>query len=132
MTTELQILGWTLVLAIVQFLLPAHFRNMETGLAFNAGPRDEAGPPVGRITGRLRRAHANLSETLPLFAAAILIAHVAGRDGALTYWGAWIYLLGRIVYLPLYVAGVPYVRSAIWLASLAGLVLVLIAILGHA
>lgn len=131
MTIELQLLGWTLVLAIIQILLPAHFRNMETGLAFNAGRRDEAGPPVGQTTGRLRRAQANLFETLPLFAAGILIAHLAGREGALTFWGAWIYLVARIVYLPLYVAGIPYVRSAIWALSLTGLVLVLIAILGR-
>ena len=38
MTIELKLLGWTLVLAIVQILLPAHFRNLETGVAFNTSP----------------------------------------------------------------------------------------------
>lgn len=129
MTIELKLLGWALVLAIVQILLPAHFRNLETGVAFNAGPRDEAGPPVGRLTGRFRRAQSNLFETLPLFAAAILIAHVAQREGQLTVWGAWLYLSARIVYLPLYAAGVPYLRSLVWVASLIGLILILAAIL---
>ena len=128
-TTELTLLGWTLVLAIVQILLPAHLRNQETGVGYNAGPRDEAGPPVGTVTGRLKRAQANLFETLPLFATAILIAHVAGRDGTLTLAGAWLYLLMRLAYVPVYAAGIPYLRSAIWLISLAGLVLVLVAIL---
>ena len=132
MTTELKILGWTLVLALVQILLPAHFRNQETGIGYNAGPRDEPGPPVGPLTGRLQRAERNLFETLPLFAAAILIAHVAQRDGALTLWGAWLYAAGRLVYLPLYAAGVPYVRSLVWVVSLAGLVTILVAILGPA
>jgi uncharacterized MAPEG superfamily protein len=129
MTTELSILGWTLVLAIVQFLAPAGFRNRETGIAFNAGPRDEPGPPVGKVTGRLQRAQKNLYESLPLFAAAVLIAHVAHREGALTLWGAWIFLVARIVYVPLYGFGVPMVRSLVWGVSLLGLALVLFAIL---
>ncbi len=129
MTTELTILGWTLVLAIVQIFLPAGFRNRETGIAFNAGPRDEQGPPVGKVTGRLQRAEKNLFESLPLFAAALLIAHVAHRDGALTLWGAWTYLIMRIVYVPLYAFGVPMVRSVAWMLSLLGLAMVLIAIL---
>jgi len=129
MTTELTLLAWTLVLAIIQVLLPASARNRETGRAYNAGPRDDPGPPVGVLTGRLLRAQANLYETLPLFAAAILIAHVADRSGTLTLWGAWLYFLARIVYLPLYAFGIPYVRSMVWTVSLLGLGLVLCALL---
>ena len=129
MTTELTLLAWTLVLAVVQVMLPASARNRETGRDYNAGPRDEPGPPVGVITGRLRRAQANLYETLPLFAAAILIAHVADRTGALTLWGAWLFFIARVVYLPLYAFGVPYVRSMVWMVALLGLFLVLAAIL---
>lgn len=125
MTIELTLLAWLLVLAIVQILLPAMARNRETGLSYNAGPRDEAGPPVGVLTGRLRRAQANLFETLPLFAAAVLIAHVAGRNGWATEVGAWLFLLGRLAHLPLYACGVPYLRSLAWLVAMAGLVLVL-------
>lgn len=129
MSPELSLLGWTLVLAVVQIFLPAGFRNRETGVAHNAGPRDEPGPPVGKVTGRLQRAQTNLYETLPLFAAAVLIAHVAHREGALTLWGAWLYLGARIVYVPLYAFGVPVVRSVAWTVALLGLTLVLFAIL---
>ncbi len=129
MTTELSILGWVLVLAIVQIFLAAGARNRETGLKYNAGPRDEPGPPVGKITGRLQRAQKNLYETLPLFAAAVLVAHVAGREGTLTLWGAWIYLVARIVYVPLYAYGVPVVRTLSFLVSLLGLAMILVAIL---
>ncbi|MFT4192534.1 MAG: MAPEG family protein, partial [Comamonas sp.] len=128
-TFELTVLAWTLVLALVQIFLPAMLRNRETGLDYNAGPRDDPGPPVGRVTGRLRRAQANLFETLPLFAAAILIAHVAGRNGELTHWGALLYLAARVVYVPLYAFGVPKVRSLAWGISLLGLLLVLAALL---
>lgn len=128
MTLELKLLAWTLILAIVQIFLPSMLRNRETGTAYNAGPRDEPGPPVGVVTGRLMRAKSNLYETLPLFIAAILVAHVAGREGTLTLIGAWLYLIARIVYVPLYAAGIPYIRSMVWLVSLLGVVLVIAAL----
>lgn len=125
MTIELTLLAWTLVLALIQVLLPALLRNRETGIAYNASARDEPGAPVGAITGRLMRAQNNLFETLPVFAAAVLIAHVAGRDDAQTALGAWLYLIARVAYVPLYAAGVPYVRSLVWVVSLAGILLIL-------
>ena len=130
MTTELTLLGWTVVLAIAQILLAASSRTQETGLAYNASARDAAGPPVGTMTARLQRAQANLFETLPLFAIAILVAHVAGRDGTLTLIGAWLYFVARVAYVPLYALGIPMVRSLVWMAGLVGVVLVLVAILG--
>jgi uncharacterized MAPEG superfamily protein len=129
MTMELRLLAWALVLALVQIFLPSHFRNNETGQAYNAGPRDDPGPPIGQITGRLQRAQRNLYETLPLFGLAILAAHVAGRHGGLTLWGAWLYFVARVIYVPLYAYGIPYVRSAVWLVSFLGLLLVLLAVL---
>ena len=102
MTTELHILAWTLVLALIQVLLPSVVRSRETGLGHNGGPRDQPGPPVGKVTGRLMRAQNNLFETLPVFAIAILIAHMAGREGTLTLYGAWLYIVARVIYLPLY------------------------------
>jgi uncharacterized MAPEG superfamily protein len=129
MTTELTILAWTLVLALVQILLAAQLRTQETGLQYNMSARDEKAPPPRPVTARLQRAQANLFETLPLFAAAVLIAHVAGEESALTVWGCWLYLIARVVYLPLYAFGVPVLRSLVWALSLLGLVLVLAAVL---
>lgn len=129
MTTELTLLAWTLVLALVQIMLVANLRTAETGLQYNASARDGDAPPPRPVTARMQRAQANLYETLPLFAAAVLIAHVSGSEGDLTLWGCWMYLVARIVYVPLYAAGIPYVRSLVWLVSLAGLIMVLFAVL---
>jgi uncharacterized MAPEG superfamily protein len=129
MTTELTLLAWTLVLALVQVLLPAMLRTSETGVSYNAGARDAEGPPVGKVTARLQRAQRNLFETLPVIAAGIVIAHIAGRIGALTWWGAMLYFWARVFYLPLYALGIPYIRSLVWLASLLGIILILVAIL---
>lgn len=131
MSTELVLLGWTLVLAVVQILLHSTARTRETGAAYNASARDGGAPPPGKVTARLERAKHNLFETLPLFIGAVLAAHVAGAEGTLTWWGCWLYLGARVLYVPLYAFGVPVVRSLVWLVSLAGLLMVLYALLSH-
>jgi uncharacterized MAPEG superfamily protein len=129
MTPELTLLAWTLALAAFQVLLTAIVRTAQYGAKWNAGPRDEALPPPWRVVGRLERAQRNLFETLPLFAAAVLIADQAGRSGHLTQLGAQLYFWGRVVYLPLYAAGIPVVRSLVWAASFVGLILIFAVIL---
>jgi len=129
MTPEFIALAAVLVLAIVQIFWAASARTAERGLKWNAGARDEAVAPPGKLAGRLDRAQANLFETLPIFAAAVIMAHVAGKDGGpLTLWGTHLYLFGRLIYLPLYALGTPYVRTLAWLAAFAGLVMVLVAL----
>jgi uncharacterized MAPEG superfamily protein len=129
MTIELSLLTWTLVLAIVQIMLPSLLRTRETGPVYNMGPRDQPGPPVGALTARLQRAEKNLFETLPLFVAAVIIVHVAGREGPTTAWGAGLYLGARVLYVPLYALGVPGLRTAAWLVSVVGLGMVIAAAL---
>lgn len=128
MTLELQLLAALLLLGLVQVLLAAGARTAELGLKWNTGPRDTPVPPPGPLAGRLMRAQANLFETLPLFAAAVLIAETAGQTGPLTEAGAWLYAGARFIYLPLYAFGVPYLRSLVWAAGLAGLLLVIFAL----
>lgn len=129
MTPALIALGWCLVLAVVQIMLPATVRTQEVGLTYNAGPRDGDEPPMGVLTGRLKRAQANLFETLPLFGLAVLIAWAAHRESHLVDLAAWTFLGARIVYLPLYAFGVPYVRTLAFLAALAALLVIVFEIL---
>lgn len=128
MTPEFTFLALTLILALVQIGAAGMARTAELGAKWNAGPRDEATPPPGKLAGRLMRAQANLFETLPLFAAAVIMAEVAGKTGTLTLWGAGLYFAARLVYLPLYALGVAYVRSLVWLVATAGLVMVIAAL----
>ena len=129
MTTELTMLAWTMVLALVQIFATATVRTQQYGSKWNTGARDEELPPPKPIVGRLQRAQANLYETLPLFAAVVLIAHVAGRETTQTALGAQIYFWGRVIYVPLYALGVPVVRSLVFLVSLVGLIMILVAVL---
>lgn len=129
MTPELILLAFTLILALIQIGAAGMARTAELGAKWNAGPRDGENPPPGKLAGRLMRAQSNLFETLPLFIGAVLMAHVAGKDGGtLTFLGAHLYFFGRLIYLPLYAFGVPYVRSLVWLVATGGLVMVIAAL----
>ncbi len=125
MSFELTMLAWTLV----QILLLAFVRNREVGMKYQSGPRDAATPPPGKLSGRLMRAQTNLYETLPIFAIAVLIVHITGRENVLTHYGALMYFVARLVYVPLYAGGVLFVRSIVWLISIVGIVQILVPII---
>lgn len=130
MAIELRLLGYTLVLAILYIMAAAQARTKQYGTQWNMGARDGDLPPLNPVAGRLTRAQANLFETLPLFAAAVLAVVVAGRTSFLSELGAWMYFIGRLVYLPLYALGVPVVRTLVWAVATLGVVLELWALLG--
>jgi len=125
MTTELIMLAWGCVLALVHILATAQVRTRQYGTKWNVGARDEELPPPWPLVGRLGRAQANFFETFPLMIAAVLIVTAAGLTGERTALGAQIWLVARVVYLPLYALGVPYLRSAAWIASVLGIGMVL-------
>lgn len=129
MTTELTMLALSIVLGFVHVLASGQATTLQYGIAWNMGPRDAATPPLNRLAARLERASANFRETFPFFAAAVLIAHVADRNGPLTFWGTQLYFFGRLVYGPVYALGIPYLRSFVWGTATIGIVLVLAALI---
>lgn len=128
MSAEIGLLAASIVLGFVHIVLASHAASWQRGYRWTAGPRDESLPPLTGAAGRLARASQNFLETFPFFAAAILAAHVSGCEGALTLWGAHLYVWARLVYLPLYAIGVPLVRSMAWNVAALGIVLVLLAL----
>ena len=56
---------------------------------------------------------------------------LAHRESAQTAIGAQIYLWARVAYLPVYVIGIPYLRTLVWAASLWGILQMLEALLLH-
>lgn len=129
MPVELTLLGATLVLALVHIFAAVRVKTQQYGTTWNMGARDEAMPPLNPLAGRLARAQANLYETLPLFIGALLAAYVAGRLGWKTEIGAHLYFWSRLIYLPLYAAGIPRIRTLVWLVGIVGLLLILWALL---
>jgi uncharacterized MAPEG superfamily protein len=128
MTIELQMLALSIVLGLVQIVLASHAASVQRGYRWTATSRDAPMPPLAGVAGRLERALRNFGETFPLFAAAVLIAHVAGRHDWMTEWGVQLYFWGRVVYLGLYAGGVFLVRSLVWNVATAGILLVLLAL----
>jgi uncharacterized MAPEG superfamily protein len=122
---ELLVLGASVLLVVAQIVLAAQLGNRQYGLRWAASPRDADVEPSGVLLGRARRALANLLETWPLFAAAVLAVGLAGRFDLWSVVGAHLYIWARVVYLALYLAGVPLVRSLVWNVGLAGILLVL-------
>jgi uncharacterized MAPEG superfamily protein len=125
MTTELVVLAWGCVLALVHVFAAVRVKTRQYGTAWNMGARDEALPPPEPIVGRLAWAQANYFESFPIAAAAILIVHAAALNDRWTAAGALIWLAARIVYLPLYAMGVPKLRTLVFLISVVGILMVL-------
>lgn len=125
--TELSVLLLAVILGLVHVFAAAIAMTKDRGAQWNAGPRDGEPPAMGNLAGRLDRASNNFKETFPFFAAAVLIAFTTGRLSELSALGAQLYLVGRIIYLPLYAFGIPMVRSLAFMLSIAGMVMVLIA-----
>jgi uncharacterized MAPEG superfamily protein len=129
MTVELWLLVAAIVLGFAHILLQAHSMNLQRGLHYNAGPRDELKPPLAGVAGRLDRALRNYLETFAFFAAAVLIAQTANIHNAFTLWGAWLYVIGRVLYIPLYAFGVRYWRSLAWNIATLGILMILFALI---
>ena len=119
-TLALQMIGAAVILGIFQLLLGSVAARTQQGYDWGMGPRDEPNPISG-VPARLQRAFYNYMETFPMFVAAMLAAVMMDKTGTLTEVGGWIYLGGRIVFIPLYAAGVPNVRTVAWVVALGGL-----------
>jgi len=126
---ELTLLGWSVVLLVVAIMLQGQLATRELGVSWNAGPRDGDQQPKGALAGRAQRALDNFKESYPAFIALALALAVSGRTGGLGATGALLWFVARIVYHPLYLFGVPYLRSLVWVASMFGLLLMLIRLL---
>jgi uncharacterized MAPEG superfamily protein len=122
-------LTFSVVLGIVQIIAASHAASLQRGYRWTASPRDEKVEPLGGVAGRLESALRNFLETFPLFAAVVLAAQLTDKHDALTEWGARLYFWGRLVYVPLYAAGVPLIRSLVWNVATIGIGLIVIALL---
>ena len=122
MTIELTMLIWSTTLFGFYVGTQAILYRMQHGVEFAATGRDEE-PEPNVWNARAQKALRNLIETYPVFLALIVASIVGDRSGALTQWGSAIYLVARVIYLPLYVSGIKYVRSLVWVVSAIGLLM---------
>src|SRR5918911_2426968 len=111
---ERALLVWAVLLTFVQMLVAVSAATMQVGLPALAGNREGLAPCTG-WAGRAARAHHNMLENLLLFAALVLVAALAGRTNSTTLLGAQLFFWARLVYAVVYLAGIPYLRTAVWL-----------------
>jgi uncharacterized MAPEG superfamily protein len=128
--TESTMLLWSVVLGLVQIVIATIAANKDVGLPYNLSSRDEAAPPLSKMTGRLVRAGANFRETFGLFAVSVILVMLLHRQNGSSAIGAQIYFWSRLVYIPVYALGIQVVRTIVWTLSIVGLVMVLTAALG--
>jgi uncharacterized MAPEG superfamily protein len=126
--TEIVYFGLSVVLLGTHILLQSSFATLDLGTAYNASPRDEEKVPASAVARRAARALRNFLETYPAFiglALALVVTNQAGQIGAI---GAAVWFWARVVYIPLYLAGIAYLRSLAWILAALGLTLMLIAL----
>lgn len=130
MTTDLLYLVYSTLLAWIMIMTATMLRTKLwtlKGITLAFGNR-EAVPPPTSIAGRSERAANNMLVNLTLFAALLLAVHAANVGDPRVGTGAALFFWARVVYFPVYVAGLIYVRTAVWLVSIAGLALILSAL----
>jgi uncharacterized MAPEG superfamily protein len=113
---------------LVQISIAAAGSVGQRGLVWAAGSRDGQAKPLTGVVARLDRARSNFLETFPLFLAAVIAAYVLQRHDGMTVLGAQLYFWARLIYVPAYAAGIPYLRTLVWAVSIVGIVLVLAAL----
>lgn len=124
-SSEITVLGWSVILLLLQVVVQAT-ATYDLGPKYLFSPRDEGRVSRSVVAGRLARALHNLLETYPAFVALALALVVTGKAGGLGASGAWLWLAARVVYVPVYAAGIPVIRTLLWGLSIVGLVLMLL------
>ena len=121
MTALLELTVYFTVWTLITVVVGAAIRNQEwtrEGRDIGLGNRDNLNEatPMG---GRAERAAKNSIEAAVFFIPLALIANAAGLDAEVML-GAQIAFWARIAYVPIYIAGIKYLRSLVWIVGVVG------------
>lgn len=122
LTLILLVLG----LYVVQIYLVSILCFGESGLSNDAmvkvglGSRDDT-PSLTVRGSRAERALNNLKESLPIFLTLAILAIVLEKGSGLAVTSATVFFIARVIYVPLYVKGVPFLRSGVWIVAFLSL-----------
>ena len=130
MTTDLWLAVYAAALSWLMIFFAAAIKERiwsPTGLKGAVGNRSHA-TTATPVAARADRAAKNMSESLPLFIALVAVAHLGDRVNDRLILGAQLFFWMRVAYWLVYLMGIPYVRTMIWLASIAGLAIMFTAL----
>ncbi len=121
---ELAVINWALIVAAS--LIKARAWT-PSGMKDAMGNRDKAVDCEG-FPARTERAAKNMLENMVLFTALALVASVAGITDPYVEMGARIFYWARLVYIPIYMVGIPVARTGVWAISVIGMGMIFSAI----
>lgn len=123
MTGDLWALAAAMLLATVQLTISSVLTLRQLGGVWVVGARDEPREVTG-LSGRFVRAHRNLLEIFPQFLAALFLVHEAHAVGSLSVIGAWLFVVGRLLYVPAYAFAPIGVRPICWQVAQVGIFII--------
>ena len=112
----------TLLLILIQIFIPVTIDLLITkklNFLYLFSSRDEVSKN-SLFFDRSQRALKNLFETLPIFITLAILSIIKNVDISFL---ASLWLAARIIYIPIYVFGVAYVRTIVWVVSLICLIM---------
>jgi uncharacterized MAPEG superfamily protein len=125
MTTDLQMLVAVSILSLVQFMpyFLAYLKHW--GISGIVGNRENL-PELPAWANRALAAQGNLNENLVHFAAFVLVVHVLGLSNEMSALGASIFFYSRLAYWVVYIAGIIWLRTLLFMAGVVGEVMVIL------
>ena len=126
MMTTVQTLVWSGILTFLMLLVASGICAKAwtpPGAQIAFGNREGVPLPLG-LAGRADRAARNMIEAMVVFTALVLAAHIAGKESQAAF-GATIFFWARVVYWPVYLAGIIYLRTLVWFVGVLGLILII-------
>jgi len=124
MSIELTLLIWSTVVALIYVTTQSFLFKAQVGNYYTVTARDDEKEPTG-LAARANRALRNFVETYPIFIALVVAVEFLQVSNGFSAIGAHIYFWARVLFLPAYLIGTPYVRTFIWKFSALGLVLMM-------
>ncbi len=127
MTSDLSYVAYSVLLTWVMLMTGSLVRARgwtPHGFVVALGNRDDL-PAPSPLAGRADRAARNMLENLVLFVALLFAARLGGVDGAKLAPAAGVFFWARVVYFPVYLAGIRVLRTVVWGVSLVGLAMIL-------
>lgn len=119
--TDLHYLALSALLAWLQLIVASLLRSRSwtpAGMRVALGNRDEPLEP-SPLAGRADRAARNMLEGLLLFTALLAAVRLGGKPAPAS--AAALFFWARVAYLALYLAGIRYLRTLVWIASVVAL-----------
>lgn len=105
---------FTLIMWVPYILNLIAIRGLSEAVGYPSNPK-----PMAAWAVRLKAAHYNAIENLPLFAILILVAHLSNANGAATATCAMVYCGARVVHAVAYTFAIPWVRTLAHAVSVA-------------